>query len=60
VLACAEDAAVHCKQRHGDLVFHAEMTCSNCGDMRPGAGRPGVPAPGDLDRLMDVGGKEDR
>src|SRR5207244_9089953 len=41
VLAWAEDAAVHRKQRHRDLVFDAEMTSSSCGENASQRGRSG-------------------
>src|SRR6266851_3479673 len=38
-------------------VFHAEMTCSNCGELVPAREVRVVPGPGDLDRLLDIRGK---
>ncbi len=39
-------------------VFHAEMTCSNCGERVPAQETRAVPGPaGDLDRLLDISGK---
>ena len=38
-------------------VFHAEMTCSNCGERVPAREVRVVPGPGDLDRLLDIRGK---
>src|SRR5260370_30983071 len=35
-------------------VFHAEMTCSNCGERVPPREVRVVPGPGDLDRLLDI------
>ena len=38
-------------------VFHAEMTCSNCGERVPASQVRVVSGPGDLDRLLDISGK---
>jgi len=38
-------------------VFHAEMTCSNCGERVLAREVRVVPGPGDLDRLLDIRGK---
>jgi DNA-binding HxlR family transcriptional regulator len=43
-------------QRCG-TVFHAEMTCSNCGERVPAPEARAMPGPGDLDHLMDISGK---
>src|SRR5258708_33693338 len=36
-------------------VFHAEMTCSNCGEPVPSDEVRVVSGPGDFDRLLDIG-----
>jgi hypothetical protein len=38
-------------------VFHAEMTCSNCGERVLSREIRVVSGPGDLDRLLDIRGK---
>ena len=38
-------------------VFQPEMTCSNCGERVPASEVQVVSGPGDLDRLLDIGGK---
>ena len=39
-------------------VFHAEMTCSNCGERVPAREVRVVSGPGDLDRLLDIRRKQ--